>query len=105
MRHLAYAAALVACLAVTVPLVPAFRLRRVRRIGLVLLAIGCAAMPFVTWDVLATRAGQWHFDAGQVLDARLLGLPLEEWAFFLVIPFAAIACYEAVGALLDRRRG
>lgn len=104
MRHLAYAAALVACLAVTVPLVPAFRLRRVRRIALLLRAIGCAAVPFIAWDVLATRAGQWHFDTGQVLGGRLLGLPVEEWAFFVVIPFAAIACYEAVGALSGRRR-
>lgn len=104
MRHLAYAAALIACLAVTVPLVPVFRLRRIRRIPVLLIAIGCAAAPFVLWDVFATHAGHWHFDAGQVLDARLLGLPVEEWAFFVVIPFAAIACYEAVGALLGRRR-
>lgn len=104
MRHLAYAAALVACLAVTVPLVPAFRLHRVRRIRRVAAAIGCAAAPFVVWDVLATRAGQWHFDAAQVLGVRLLDLPLEEWAFFVVIPFAAIACFEAVGALLGRHR-
>ncbi|MBB2892291.1 lycopene cyclase domain-containing protein [Flexivirga oryzae] len=103
MRHLAYAAALVACLAVTVPLVPAFGLQRVRRVRVLAVAICCAAAPFVVWDVCATRAGQWHFDVGQVLGVRLLGLPVEEWAFFVVIPFAAIACYEAVGALLGRR--
>lgn len=104
MRHLAYAAVLVACLAVTVPLVPVFRLHRVRRMRALAAAITCASAPFVVWDVLATRARQWHFDAGQVLGVRLLGLPLEEWAFFVVIPFAAIACFEAVGALLERRR-
>nr|WP_279671932.1 lycopene cyclase domain-containing protein [Flexivirga meconopsidis] len=101
---MAYAAALVCCLAGTVPLVPAFGLRRIRRVGLLLLAIACAATPFVVWDLLATRAGQWHFDAAQTLPPRLLGLPLEEWAFFLVIPFAAIASYEAVGVVLRRRR-
>lgn len=103
MRHLAYAAVLLACLAVTVPLVPIFGLRRVRRLRPLCGAIACAAMPFVVWDVVATRAGEWHFDGGQVLGARLIGLPLEEWAFFVVIPFAAIASYEAVGALLRHR--
>ena len=44
------------------------------------------------------------YESVQVMDGRLFGLPLEEWAFFVVIPFAGIASYEAVGALLDRRR-
>ncbi len=104
MQHLAYAAVLVACLAATVPLVPVFHLNRMRRVRLLLAAIACAATPFVIWDLWATHAGQWHFDSGQVLGARLFGLPLEEWAFFVVIPFAAIASYEAVGSLLQRRR-
>lgn len=104
MRHLAYAAMLVACLAVTVPLVPAFQLRRMRRVGLLVLSIACAAAPFVVWDLWASHTGQWHFDSRQVIGLRLLGLPVEEWCFFLVIPFAGIASYEAVGALLGRRR-
>lgn len=104
MRHLAYAAVLLVCLAATVPLVPAFRLVRICRLRVLLAAIACAATPFVIWDLWATHEGQWHFDSAQVLGVRLLGLPLEEWAFFIVIPFAGIASYEAVGALLDRRR-
>ncbi|WP_460599594.1 lycopene cyclase domain-containing protein [Flexivirga lutea] len=104
MTHLAYAAVLVGCLVLTAPLVPVLRLRRMHRWRRLLTAIVCAATPFVIWDLWATHAGQWHFDSGQVVDVRLLGLPLEEWAFFLVIPFAGIASYEAVGALLRRRR-
>lgn len=104
MRHLAYAAVLVACLAATVPLVPVFHLERMRRVHVLLAAIVCAAVPFVVWDLTATHAGQWHFDRTQVLCVRLLGLPLEEWAFFVVIPFAAVASYEAVGSLLQRGR-
>lgn len=103
MRHWAYAAVLLVCLAATIPLVPVFGLRRMRRLPVLFGAIGCAAAPFVVWDVLATHAGQWHFDRGQVLGVRMAGLPVEEWAFFIVIPFAAIASYEAVGALLRRR--
>ncbi|MFC6706399.1 lycopene cyclase domain-containing protein [Flexivirga alba] len=105
MRHLAYAAVLVVCLAATVPLVPVFGLTRMRRLPVLFATITCAATPFVIWDLWATHAGQWHFDGGQVLGVRLFGLPLEEWAFFVVIPFAGIASYEAVGSLLQRRRG
>jgi lycopene cyclase domain-containing protein len=101
---LAYAAVLVVCLAATVPLVPVFGLHRMRRVSVLLAAIVCAAAPFLIWDLWAAHAGQWHFDSGQVLGARLFGLPLEEWAFFIVIPFAGIASYEAVGSLLQRSR-
>lgn len=104
MRHLAYAAVLVACLAATVPLIPVFHLDRMHRLCPLLVAIACAAAPFVIWDMWATDTGQWHFDGTQVLSARLLGLPLEEWAFFVVVPFAGIATYEAVGSLLQRWR-
>jgi len=103
MTHFSYAAMLAFCLAGTVPLVPIFGLRRVRRVGRVLLTIVCAGLPFLVWDVIATRAGQWSFDPRQTWSVRLLGLPLEELGFFVVIPFAAIATYEAVGAILRRR--
>ncbi|TWP36963.1 lycopene cyclase domain-containing protein [Leekyejoonella antrihumi] len=104
MSHLAYTAMLVFCLVGTVPLVPVFGLRRVRPRRVLLTAV-CAGAPFLVWDIAAARAGQWSFDARQTLPVRLLGLPLEEYAFFLVIPFAAIATYEAVGVMLRRRNG
>lgn len=103
MRHLAYVAVLLACALLTVPLVPIFRLRRIGRIGLLSLAIGCAVAPFVAWDIYASAVGHWHFDPAQTLPPRVFGLPLEEFAFFVVIPFAAIATWEAVGTLLARR--
>jgi lycopene cyclase domain-containing protein len=68
-------------------------------------AIVLAAIPFVCWDLLAAHAGQWHFDAAQTLPPRILGLPLEEYAFFAVIPFCAVVTYEGVGAVLARPAG
>jgi hypothetical protein len=35
---------------------------------------------------------------------RLWGLPLEEYAFFLVIPLAGILTFEAVTVVRERRR-
>jgi len=67
-------------------------------------AIVPAALLFVTWDLLATAAGQWHFDPTQTFATRLWGLPLEEYAFFVVIPLAGILTFEAVTAVRSRRR-
>jgi hypothetical protein len=36
--------------------------------------------------------------------ARFFGLPLEELAFFVVIPLAGLLTYEAVGVVIRRRR-
>ncbi len=103
MAHLSYAAMLVFCLAATVPLIPLLRLRAVRRIRRLLVAIVVAAVPFFVWDLLATHAGHWSFDARQTLPVRVAGVPLEEIGFFVVVPFAAVVTFEAVGALLRRR--
>ena len=102
LRHWSYVAMLLFCLAGTLPLVPAFRLRVLRQPRRLLVTIVVAAAPFVAWDLYATAAGHWRFDAAQTLPWRLAGLPLEEIAFFVVIPLVTVLTYEAVG--VARRR-
>ncbi|MDQ2781202.1 MAG: lycopene cyclase domain-containing protein [Actinomycetota bacterium] len=105
MRHLAYAAMLLFCLMGTLPLDVVFHagvLRQVRRLALSVLPV---AVVFVAWDLAATHAGHWTFDPAQTLPVRLFGLPVEELAFFLVIPLAGLLTYESVGVVLRRRRG
>ena len=102
-RHAAYAAMLAFCLAGTLPLSWYYRLgvlRQVRRLAVAILPV---ALVFAAWDVAATAAGHWRFDPAQTLPPRVLGLPLEELAFFVVIPLAGILTYEAVTEV--RRRG
>ena len=94
--HWSYVAMLAFCLAGTLPLVPAFRLRVLRQPARLLLTIVAAGSPFLVWDLYATRAGHWRFDAAQTLPWREAGLPLEEIAFFVVIPLVAVLTYEAV---------
>lgn len=104
MTHLSYAAMLAFCLAGTLPLDRIFHtgvLRQTRRLAWAILPV---AVVFVVWDVLATHAGHWAFDPSQTLPVRIGGLPLEELAFFVVIPLAGILTYEAVGVVLARRR-
>ena len=96
------------CLAGTLPLHRIFHLNLTRQVRRVALSILPVAVVFLAWDVAATRAGHWSFDPGQTLGVRVLGLPLEELAFFVVIPLAGLLTYEAVGVVLSRaarRRG
>lgn len=92
------------CLAGTLPLEWWFRLGVLRQVPRLLAAIVPVAALFVAWDVVATHAGHWRFDPGQTLPVRVAGLPLEEYAFFLVIPLAGILTYEAVTVVRRGRR-
>ncbi len=91
-----YVAMLAFCLAGTLPLVPAFRLRVLRQPRRLVLTVLLAGVPFLLWDLHATRAGHWWFDADQTLPPRVAGVPLEEVAFFVVIPLVSVLTYEAV---------
>ena len=97
MRHLSYLGMLAFCLLGTLPLELYLKVgvyRRWRRLGLSVLFV---APLFLAWDLYAIDRGHWHFDPSQVLDVRLPGgLPLEEAAFFVVVPLAAVMTLEAV---------
>ena len=102
LAHWSYVAMLAFCLAGTLPLIPAVRLRVLHQPRRLLLAIVAGGSPFLVWDLYATHVGHWWFDAGQTLPWRVAGLPLEEIAFFVVIPLVTVLTYEAVKAV--RRR-
>lgn len=51
------------------------------------------AIPFILWDAWFTKIGVWWFDTSYTLGFKLLGLPIEEWMFFICIPFACVFTY------------
>jgi lycopene cyclase domain-containing protein len=85
------------CLVGTLPLELVLHVgvyRRLRRLALTLLPV---VPVFVLWDVYAVARGHWRFDRSQLLGADLPGgLPVEEVAFFVVVPLAAVLTLEAV---------
>ena len=97
MHSLGYVAMLAFCLLGTLPLELVLRVgvyRRARRLALTLLPV---VPVFVAWDLYAVSRGHWHFDGSQLLGPRLPGgLPVEEVAFFAVVPLAAVLTLEAV---------
>ncbi len=98
-----YMAAMLFCLAATLPLEVVIGARVYRQGRRAALTIAVAAAPFVVWDLLATRAGHWRFSDTHTLRFRLGGLPAEEIAFFVVIPLCALLTYEAVGVIWAKR--
>ena len=102
--HWSYVAMLAFCLAGTLPLVAVFRLDVLRQPVRLLLTILLAGVPFLVWDLYATSAGHWTFDAAQTLRWRVAGLPLEEIGFFVVIPLVSVLTYESVRVVAARRQ-
>ena len=69
-----------------------------------LIAILISATIFIVWDVLFTKNGVWGFNETYLLGINIINLPIEEWLFFLCIPYACIfthysliVCYPNLG--------
>lgn len=97
MHQFTYLGVLVACLLAALWLEPLLHVGVVRQRRRLVRTLLPVVLVFVTWDVLAIAAGQWWYDAEQVIGITLPGaLPMEELLFFLVVPLCAILGFEAV---------
>lgn len=98
-----YAGLLAGCLIVTAPLELFLRARvyvQWRRLALTLLPV---VLLFGGWDIAEVQTGAWRYPPGRILGLVLPGgLPIEEAAFFLVIPTCTILTFEAVRAVRGR---
>lgn len=45
---------------------------------------------FIPWDVFFTKNGIWGFNETYFLGIKYLSIPMEEWLFFICIPFACV---------------
>lgn len=51
---------------------------------------------FIPWDVIFTINGIWGFNSDYFLGFKIFSLPLEEWLFFICIPFACVFTHYAL---------
>ncbi|MBK8228708.1 MAG: lycopene cyclase domain-containing protein [Flavobacteriales bacterium] len=58
--------------------------------------IGVMMVVFVAWDAAFTAHGVWGFSDRYTLGVRFLGLPIEEWLFFVCVPYACVYLYEVM---------
>lgn len=63
-------------------------------------AIVIPAAIFIAWDVYFTKWGVWGFNEVYLTGITLINLPLEEWLFFICIPYACIFTYFSLDYLI-----
>jgi lycopene beta-cyclase len=103
MDQFQYLALLLGCMAVTIPLEFFYGFRVWRAPKRAFRAILPGFVLLVCWDLLAISRGHWTFSDQFVTGWEVPGgIPIEELAFFVVIPMAAISGYEAVKAGLAK---
>lgn len=51
---------------------------------------------FIPWDIIFTQQGFWGFNSNYFLDIIILKLPIEEWLFFICIPYACVFTHYAL---------
>ncbi len=54
------------------------------------LSIALTMLIFIPWDVIFTQNGIWGFNEAYFLEFRIFSLPIEEWLFFICIPYACL---------------
>ncbi|MFZ4465235.1 MAG: lycopene cyclase domain-containing protein [Bacteroidales bacterium] len=54
------------------------------------------AAVYIFFDILMTGWGVWGFNSRYHSDIVIWHLPIEEWLFFIVIPYASIFLHESV---------
>lgn len=59
-----------------------------------LAALILTAVFFVAWDALAVAAGHWSFDSRFLIGFFVVNQPIEEIAFFFLVPFFYLTIWE-----------
>ncbi|MCB0284031.1 MAG: lycopene cyclase domain-containing protein [Calditrichaeota bacterium] len=85
-------------LTISVPLIATFdrRLKFHHRWYALWPSITLTGLFFILWDIYFTGLNVWSFNPEHLIGVTIFNLPLEEWLFFVTIPYAIVFTYDAL---------
>lgn len=94
------------CLLGTLPLEFAFDAKVYRHPRRLFATLAIVAIPMFAWDAVAIARKHWWFSARYTTGWSLpASVPIEEVAFFIVIPVCSLLTHGAVRTILRRSYG
>ena len=83
---------------ISIPFIYSFhpRLQLYKKFHWLFISLMITMAVFIPWDVIFTINGIWGFNPDYFLNTKILSLPLEEWLFFICIPFACVFTHYAL---------
>ncbi len=78
------------------------RLKFYKRWNSFFIGVLITSIIFIIWDVYFVKIGVWGFNPNYYLGYSFLGLPIEEWMFFLFIPYACIFMHYSLLELFPK---
>jgi lycopene cyclase domain-containing protein len=102
MKQLTYL--LVLAFTLSYPLLKSFeeRIRYYKKWKALFPAILISAAVFIAWDIWFVSMNIWNFKPEYTLGFFYYGLPLEEWLFFFIVPFACVFIYEVMNYFVKK---
>ena len=86
------------------PLAQSFehRIRLYKKWKALFAGIAVMMMLFIPWDIWFTDLGVWWFSDNYTTGFKVWLLPIEEWLFFIIVPYACIFIYEVLIYFIKR---
>jgi len=90
--------------AISVPFIASFdsRLRFDKQWKFLFPSMLLTMLVFIPWDMLKTDLEVWGFNPRYLLGFYIGNLPIEEWLFFIAIPYACLFTYHSLNYLVKR---
>lgn len=62
----------------------------------VLFSASVMMLLFIPWDIWFAKQSVWSFNKAYTIGFFIFYLPIEEWLFFIIVPFACVFIYEVL---------